>query len=70
MIGKTLAHYEVLAHLGSGDIDGTTYNHAYDVMPGGEQAIWISNTGTGQAQADLRVVLGWRSEVERRLGAR
>jgi Tol biopolymer transport system component len=52
----------------AGNVDGSNYNHAYDVMPGGDRAVWIGRPEKAEDQADLRVVSGWRREVLERLG--
>ncbi|MCB1185069.1 PD40 domain-containing protein, partial [bacterium] len=54
----------------TGPVDDATYNHAYDVMPDGERAVWIAVSAAGEAKADLWVVSGWGGEVRAKLGAR
>ena len=52
----------------TGAIDGANYNHAYDLTPEGDRLVWVAARLGGDAQAELRVVLGWGSEVRQKLG--
>ena len=46
---------------------GAGLGTAYDVAPDGQHFVMLKETGTQSSQLELRVILNWAEEVQRRV---